>query len=284
MTQLGLFPVAREVSPASEWCQRWSAGRHSWRRAGTEPAFHPHLYRVEPLPEAAARAYVLANHYSGSYPAALQRYGMWTGGRLVGVAVLGVPTSARVLTNVLPTCEPYRQSAVLARFVLADDVPANGETWFLARVFTLAAETGMRGIVSFADPVPRWVGGRLLFPGHVGIIYQAANAVFTGRSTARRLTLLPSGQVFNDRAKSKVRQQERGHEAIERRHVSLGASVPRAGQRPAAWLAQALDDIGAVAMTHGGNLRYVWTLGDRTQRRRTQIAVPPQLYPKRRDD
>ena len=48
---------------------------------------------------------------------------------------------------------------------------------------------GMRSVVSFADPVPRRVGGRVLFPGHVGIIYQAANAVFTGRSTARRLTL-----------------------------------------------------------------------------------------------
>lgn len=180
MTQLGLFPLAREVSPASDRCQRWSAGQHSWRRAAGEPAFRPQRYAVVPLSETAARAYVVANHYSGSYPAALQRYGLWDGGRLVGVAVLGVPTSARVLTNVLPTCAPYRESALLSRFVLADDVPANGETWFLARVFAQAAETGMRGIVSFADPVPRRVDGRLLFPGHVGTIYQAA----CGRSPA----------------------------------------------------------------------------------------------------
>jgi len=94
----------------------------------------------------------MADHYSRSYPAALQRYGLWSGGQLVGVAVLGVPTSARTLTNVLPTCEPYRQSAVLSRFVLDETVPANGESWFLARVFAQAADTGMRGIVSFAHP------------------------------------------------------------------------------------------------------------------------------------
>ncbi len=285
MTQLGLFPVAREVSPASQWCQRWSAGRHSWRRAAREPAFLPGRYAVRPLGEAAARAYVVANHYSGSYPAALQRYGLWDAGRLVGVAVLGAPTSVRALTNVLPTCEPYRESALLSRFVLADDVPANGETWSLARVFAHAAEAGMRGIVSFADPVPRveWPA-RCCSRAMSGPSIRPLVGVFAGRTTARRLTLLPTGQVLNDRAKSKVRQQERGHEAVERSLVSLGAAVPRAGQRPAAWLAQALDDIGAVVMTHAGNFRYVWVLGTPAQRRRTPIAVPALPYPRRRDD
>ncbi len=109
--------------------------------------------------------------------------------------------------------------------------------------------------------------------------------MFAGRSTARRITLLPSGQVLNDRAKSKVRQQERGHEAVERRLVALGATVPRAGQRPAAWLAQALDEVGAVVMAHAGDFRYVWTIGTPAQRRRTPIIAAADLpYPKRLDD
>ena len=171
---------------------------------------------------------------------------------------------------------------MLSRFVLADDVPANGESWFLARVFAQAAATGIRGVVSFADPVPRRVGGRLLFPGHVGHIYQAVGGVFTGRSTPRTMTLLPTGEILNERSKSKVRARERGHEAVERRLVALGASPPRAGQRPAAWLAQALDDIGAVPLIHGGQYRYAWAIGNRAERREVRIALPAQPYPKAR--
>ena len=268
--------------PSSQWCQRWADGRHSWRHLSEAARFQPERYRVEPLADAAARSYVVAHHYSAYYPAATHRYGLWEGRRLAGVAVLGIPTSAATLTNLFPDLEPYRESVVLSRFVLADDVPANGESWFLARVFAQAAATGIRGVVSFADPVPRRVGGQLLFPGHVGHIYQAVGGVFTGRSTPRTMTLLPTGDVLNERAKSKVRAQERGHEAVERRLVALGASPPRAGQRPAAWLAQALDDIGAGPLIHGGQYRYAWAIGNRAERRGVRIALPAQPYPKAR--
>jgi hypothetical protein len=120
-----LFPVAAEVVPSSQWCQRWTAGRHSWRHLSEPARFHPERYRVEAVADAVARAYVVANHYAGTYPAAAQRYGLWDGPRLAGVAVLGVPTSAATLSNIFPALDVYRQSLVLARFVLADDV-ANG--------------------------------------------------------------------------------------------------------------------------------------------------------------
>jgi hypothetical protein len=46
-------------------------------------------------------------------------------------------------------------------------------------VFRLAAARGVRGLVTFADPVPRWrvTGSRpeMIKPGHVGIVYQACN-------------------------------------------------------------------------------------------------------------
>ena len=114
-------------------------------------------------------------------------------------------------------------------------------------------------------------------------MHKPRNAVFTGRSTARLLTLLPTGELLNDRAKAKVRQQERGHEAIERRLVALGASVPRAGQHPAEWLSRALEEIGAGIVRHDGNYRYAWAIGDRAQRRRTTMAMAPRHYPKHRD-
>ncbi len=44
------------------------------------------------------------------------------------------------------------------------------------------------------------MSGRTLFVGHVGTIYQSSNAVLTGRSTPRYLTVLPDGTSLSDRA------------------------------------------------------------------------------------
>jgi hypothetical protein len=50
----------------------------------------------------------------------------------------------------------------------------------------------VRGVVSFADPVPRRIAsGLLVMPGHVGTIYAATHAVYADRATARTMKLLP---------------------------------------------------------------------------------------------
>jgi hypothetical protein len=115
-----------------------------------------------------------------------------------------------------------------------DDIQPTGirairqESWFLARCFDELAARGVRGIVSFADPVPRrTAGGAVICPGHVGTIYQATNAIYTGRGTARTIIVLPDGTTLNDRAIQKVRRQERGHLYVEQRLCSLGAPAPR---------------------------------------------------------
>jgi hypothetical protein len=253
---------------------------------------------VEPLDEAAAKAYVTRHHYSGSYPAASRRYGLYVdteaGPDLVGVAVFGIPVQVRVLTNVFPDLEPYVESLELSRFVLEgaratergappeERAPGNSESWFLARCFEQLAADGVRGIVSFADPVPRCVRGRLLFPGHVGTIYQASNAVFTGRSTPRTIVVLPDGTSLSDRSLQKVRQAERGHEYVERRLVALGAAGPRAGESGAVWLVEGLEEIGAVRLRHRGCFRYAMVTN---RRDRTHLVIAPerQPYPKMAD-
>ena len=59
----------------------------------------------------------------------------------------------------------------------------------------------------FSDPLPRTrADGTVVMPGHLGTIYQAANAVYTGRGTPRTLTLLPDGTVFSDGAGSPTRR------------------------------------------------------------------------------
>lgn len=277
-----LFPLASPVLPASEWCQRWTGGTHSWRHR-SDGGFDPGRYSVTPLEETTAKQFIVTNHYSGTYPAALARWGLWEEGRrLVGAAVLAVPMAATVLTNVFPRLQPCAESAELARFVLVDDVAANGESWFLAQTFARAAQAGWKGVVSFSDPVARHVAGRLVFPGHIGTIYQAANAIYTGRATPRTAVVLPDGRILTARSAQKVRAGERGHHHIEARLVALGAQPRRGRTTGAAWLGQALDQIGATRLRHSGNHRYAFPIGTtRAARANVQIAGAGHPYPKR---
>jgi hypothetical protein len=99
---LRLFVPTPEVSPTTEWCQRWHGRRHSWRHR-SEGGFDASRYSVHALDERRAKAYVLAHHYSAGYPSAKLRYGLFEGATLVGVAVLGVPMHPAVLTTRSPT-------------------------------------------------------------------------------------------------------------------------------------------------------------------------------------
>jgi hypothetical protein len=285
-------PVASVPAPAGiagPTCMRWSPGRvQSWRRA-EDGGFDPARYGVAPISYADARRFCLEVHYAGTYPADRQRYGLFDisgGERLVGVAVLSVPTRPEVLTAVFPALVPYDESLDLGRFCLLDEpCPANSESWFLGRVFRLAAATGIRGVTSFSDPMPRYdTTGNLYKPGHIGLIYQCVNARYTGRATPRTLVTLSNGEVLSDRALQKVRGQERGHEYVERRLIAHGARAPRAGENPAAWLRQALGDARVARVRHGGNHRYAFTLG-RTRRERAavEVAIPGRAYPKTPD-
>lgn len=269
------------------WCQRWRSRRPSWRRT-SEGGFDPSRYHVTAIADPPARDFVASHHYARTYPAARLRYGLVdnTTGRLVGVAVLGVPMSERVLTGPFPQLRPYRQSLELARLVLLDQVPANAETWFLARAFRLAAAHGIRGVVMFSDPMPRVIHGELILPGHVGTVYQALGGCrYTGRSTARALTVLPDGTVLPARSLQKVRAGEVGARGVIERLQRLGAPPPDPHRwpHPGEWLTHALDQLGARRLRHHGCHRYVIPVGDRGTRRTIAIGLDAQPYPKHPD-
>lgn len=272
MTDLELF----------SWCQRWAQRVPTWRPAD-EGGFDSRRYRTSPIGETPAREFVVAHHYSCSYPAAVLRVGLFDADRLVGVAVLGVSMSRPVLTGPFPTLQPYRQSLELARLVLLDEVPSNGESWFMRRVFAYAAQEGVRGVVAFSDPLPRVVAGQVFMPGHIGTVYKALNSHYTGRATARTLTLLPDGRVFSARSRAKVTGGESGADGVRAGLIALGAPPPAAGEPPSAWLRRALAGVGARTVRHQGNHRYVWTIGDRASRRRTPIGFDSLPYPTRID-
>lgn len=265
----------------SSFCQRWREHRSSWRHV-SEGGFDRHRYEVAPLSESEARAFVTGHHYSGTYPASRLRYGLYeTGGALVGTAVLSVPVRAAVLTSVFPSLAPYTESLELGRFVLLDQVPANAESWFLGQLFDQAERDGLRGVVSFSDPVSRsCASGTVVFPGHVGTIYQATNAGYLGRSRARSLCLLPDGTVFSERAVTKIRSQARGHEYAERQLIAWGAPSRQPEEDPAVWLEEAFRQANVRRMTHQGNHRYGFALGSSRERRALRREWSCGTYPK----
>ena len=103
----------------SLFSQRWRERRESYRPAG-EP-INPRLYEVAELAgDREAKEFILAHHYSASYPSARMRFGLFTEGHLAGVAVFSHPCNDRVLTSVFPLSPSERVE--LGRFVLLDHV------------------------------------------------------------------------------------------------------------------------------------------------------------------
>jgi hypothetical protein len=171
------------------------------------------------------------------------------------------PCNDRVLRSVFPG-DPL-DSVELGRFVLLDSVPGNGETWCLARTFEHLRAIGVRGVVSFSDPVPRRAAdGRIVFGGHLGTIYQAHNAWYLGRSRPSTLRLLPDGTVLSNRALQKLRSREQGWRYVVALLAKFGAAPPQNDESLSEWMNLWLPRLTR-SLRHRGNHKYAWTLAGR---------------------
>ena len=84
----------------------------------------------------------------------------------------------------------------------------------------------MRAVVAFSDPIPRTtIDGRTLLRGHVGVVYHALNAAYTGRSKTDTLRILPDGKCYHRRAMQKIRAQETGWKAEVEKLQSYGGGL-----------------------------------------------------------
>lgn len=266
-------PIAQQQADLFARCQRWRDGRASYRPAGE--VFDPTRARVELIDEGDAKAFVCRTHYSGTYPAARCRVGLFVKRpfqeeRLAGVAVFSVPMNNSAIPAWFPGLAAG-EGVELGRFVLLDEVEANAETWFQARALrALATQLPMlRAVVSYCDPVARTdEAGNKVFPGHLGTIYRAGNAAALGRSTARTLRLLPNGRVASERALSKVRADDCGAGYAVEQLVAAGAPKRQPFETGAAYLAR-LEMSGLFRrLRHPGNLVFGWDLRKgRSQRR-----------------
>jgi hypothetical protein len=255
--------------------QRWKDRRASYRPAA-EP-IRTRLYEVASIPgDTQARAFVEQHHYSGSYPAARFRFGLYRGSALQGVAVFSVPMRSEVITKGIGCA--FDEGTELGRLVLLDEVPGNGESWFVARCFELLRRDGIAGVVSHSDPTPReTVAGQLVLPGHVGFVYQALNAVYLGRTRRRTLKLLPDGRCLNERAEAKIRAADSRWRSAARPLIDAGAPEPThvSSEGLRAWASVWIPRLTR-PLPHPGNHRYVWAF-HRALRKSLPSALP---YPK----
>ena len=253
-------------------CVRWHAGRASWRPAAE--LFEAAAFEVATIDsDTTARAFVVPAHYSHSYPAARRRFGLYTRrGALVGCAVFSAPTQASVL-------RPWSMADAveLGRLVLLDEVPGNAESWFVARCFEQLRRE-FAGVVSFSDPEPRTDAAGVTFVGHIGTVYQALGATYTGRGAEKTQRIFADGTEFPNRAASKLRQLERGHRAVVEALVAHGAEAPSRGADLHAWMRAELARLTRTHR-HRGNHRYAWGLTP-AARRDLARSTPALTYPK----
>lgn len=264
--------------------QRWRERKAIFRRPDEQ--IRTADYEVAPIAEdATAKAFVEAHHYSGSFPAARFRFGLYRHGELAGVAVFSHPARDEVLTRVFSTGDAL-DSTELGRFVLLDGVKGNGETWFLARCFEQLKSEGLVGVVSFSDPFKRTdIEGNVVMPGHVGTIYQAANGRYLGRAKSETLRLLPNGQSISRRTLSKIRDGRKGWRYATEKLVAVGALAPACLEHETpdlaelnAWLDGVLPKVTRSVM-HPGNHKYAWALAKKAKRFLPEHN--PALYPKK---
>lgn len=264
--------------------QRWRDRRQHWR-VDRDEGFRKADYAVDIIRDGVSRAFVTAHHYSGSYPVAVERVGLFRGTELVGAAVFSIPMN----NNAVPryTGLPASEGVELGRFVLLDEVPYNAESFFLAKAMGLlrAERPSLRVVIAYSDPLPRQAAeGRVVMPGHVGVIYQASSATYVGRAQSKILHLNADGIALSSRGLSKIRLQEHGAASAERRLVTLGAPPRAFGQNPAEWVSKVLDAGLFRRVPHPGNHVYCFALGHRAGKRRlTSRFAPAKAYPKALD-
>jgi hypothetical protein len=117
-------------------------------------------------------------------------YGMFDGLELVGVCAFANPCSEAVCASVFGV-EQKRSVTELHRLVLLDEVPKNSESWFIVRALKALKKDrpNYNAVLSFADATE----------GHLGTIYQATNAIYTGTSGKATFYLDQNGRLRHPR-------------------------------------------------------------------------------------
>ncbi len=138
-------------------------------------------YSIKPISYKLAMEIVVKNHYLHRKCPCSQAFGLFensgtntdlfTNERLVGVVIYGTPSSSSLRKGICGV-EESLNVAELTRLWIEDSTPKNAESYLIGNTLKLVNK---EIIVSYAE----------IQQGHLGIVYQATNWLYTGLSAKR---------------------------------------------------------------------------------------------------
>ena len=128
-------------------------------------------YMIRQIDYRTAMALIMREHYLHRKAPCSVAFGLFLGEELKGVVCYGTPSSAP-LRGGIAGIEHASNVVELTRLWVCDSVPRNGESFLIGRTLGRA---GKEIVVSFAE----------IQQGHLGIVYQATNWIYTGLSAKR---------------------------------------------------------------------------------------------------
>ena len=156
---------------------------------GSRPTSPLQSLLVRPITIKVAKALLVREHYLRSLPGGTQlAFGVFLESCLLGALTMGVgPFNGHSLVEGAARGE----CLTLSRLWLSEELPKNSESLVIGAVLrALRKYTDLKFILSYADPVQ----------GHVGIIYQASNWIYTGLSIAMPLYDMGDGKPHHSRS------------------------------------------------------------------------------------
>ena len=126
---------------------------------------------IHPIDYQTAMFYVKKFHYLHRACPCSKAFGLFRDGRIVGVIVYGTPACSPIRSGI---CGPEHAHDVveLCRLWIEDGQPKNSASHLIGRTIK---QCGKPIVVSFADTAQ----------GHLGVVYQATNWLYTGLSAKR---------------------------------------------------------------------------------------------------
>lgn len=181
-------------------------------------------------------------HYTGTGGNMSWRYGLWEGVTLLGVVAYNLPTRETCQSVFGP--DHFDKVWHMGRLAMAEDAPRNSESRLISLSLKMiqAQHPDTWGVLTYAATDV----------GHIGYVYQATNALYTGTGG--------DSNYFTDSTGRRRSTFLNGKGVSEARGAEMGWTLHAGGVKH----------------------RYLYILGSKTQRkhRRALLKLPVLPYPK----
>jgi hypothetical protein len=138
-----------------------------------------------------ANSLQVANHYLGRKAQAVEAFGLFESddvlAEMIGCVIFGKPASPSLCVGVCGR-EESQHVIELTRLWIDDSSPKNAESFLIGKALKML-DHRWQIVVSYAE-----IGA-----GHVGVVYQATNFIYTGLSDAHVVWLLDGKSSKHDR-------------------------------------------------------------------------------------